>query len=623
MSELTLQIKGMTCAACATRIEKGLNRMDGVQQAIVNFALETARVELPSHLNETAIIERIQKLGYDATVERIDNADEIQAEREAEIRRQKWKFFVSALLSFPLLWTMIAHFRLDRFLWTPEILMSPWVQLALATPVQFIIGFQFYHGAFSALRNKSANMDVLVALGTSAAYFYSLYMTLLWLQSGMSGHGALPHLYYETSAVLITLILLGKYLEALARGRTSNAIRSLMNLQPATARIERDGQIEDVPIDKVQPGDTILIRPGEKIPVDGEVLSGLSSVDESMLTGESMPVEKEAGAQVMGGTMNQNGMLRIAATRLGRDSVLARIIAVVKQAQTSRAPIQRIADRISGIFVPIVVGVALLTFIAWYLLIDPGNFAAALESAIAVLVIACPCALGLATPTSIMAGSGRAAENGILFKGGEFLETTHALQAIVLDKTGTITSGQPVLMDVIALNGCDEATLLRLAAGAEQSSEHPVAGAILEGAVARGITPGTVSEFEALSGRGVRAVVDGRHVLVGNIRLMQSEQIAFEQAAYIKNSQSSAMQSASGSGTEDRSAVERILMDAARITSGLESDGKTAMLVAIDQKPVGILSVADAIKSSSRSAIGLLRKMGLEVYMLTGDNERT
>ncbi|MCB1320071.1 MAG: heavy metal translocating P-type ATPase, partial [Leptospiraceae bacterium] len=366
------------------------------------------------------------------------------------------------------------HFRLDRFLWTPEILMSPWVQLALATPVQFIIGFQFYHGAFSALRNKSANMDVLVALGTSAAYFYSLYMTLLWLQSGMSGHGALPHLYYETSAVLITLILLGKYLEALARGRTSNAIRSLMNLQPATARIERDGQIEDVPIDKVQPGDTILIRPGEKIPVDGEVLSGLSSVDESMLTGESMPVEKEAGAQVMGGTMNQNGMLRIAATRLGRDSVLARIIAVVKQAQTSRAPIQRIADRISGIFVPIVVGVALLTFIAWYLLIDPGNFAAALESAIAVLVIACPCALGLATPTSIMAGSGRAAENGILFKGGEFLETTHALQAIVLDKTGTITSGQPVLMDVIALNGCDEATLLRLAAGAEQSSEHPV-----------------------------------------------------------------------------------------------------------------------------------------------------
>lgn len=457
-------ITGMTCAACANRIEIGLNKMDGVTAATVNLALETATVEYnPSVVLPKDMIEKVEKLGYGA----IEKRDEEKANvdyREQAIQRQKWKFIISAILSLPLLWTMFAHFSFTSWMYVPDIFMNPWFQLALATPVQFIIGKQFYVGAYKALRNGSANMDVLVAMGTSAAYFYSLY---LFLRS-LGAHHHIEGLYFETSAVLITLILLGKYFEAKAKGRSSEAIKKLMGLQAKTATVIRDGVETIIPLEEVVVGDHLQVKPGEKIPVDGIIISGESAIDESMLTGESVPIDKKAGDTVIGATINRNGSLRIEATKVGKDTALAQIIKVVEQAQGSKAPIQRLADKISGIFVPIVVGIALITFLVWYFIVDPGEFAVALEKLIAVLVIACPCALGLATPTSIMAGSGRAAEYGILFKGGEHLERTHNITTVILDKTGTITNGTPVLTDVIVENGWQNEEFLRLVGTAEK-----------------------------------------------------------------------------------------------------------------------------------------------------------
>lgn len=478
-----LSITGMTCAACAARIEKGLRKLPGVLEANVNLALETATVEYDAgQVGVNDLIRQVEKLGYQAAAKGDQTDAETVDRRAEEIDRQTGKFLFSLILSLPLLWAMVGHFSFTSFIWLPEMFMNPWVQLALATPVQFVVGRQFYVGAYKALRNGSANMDVLVALGTSAAYFYSLYLAVRSIGSGAH----MTELYFETSAVLITLILLGKLFEAKAKGRSSQAIRKLMGLKAKTAVVVRDGEELTIPVEDVRPGDIVHVKPGEKVPVDGIVLEGQSAVDESMLTGESVPVDKAAGDAVIGATVNKNGFLKVRATKVGKETALAQIIRVVEEAQGSKAPIQRLADSISGIFVPVVVGIALVTFAVWYLLVTPGDFASALEKGIAVLVIACPCALGLATPTSIMAGSGRAAEQGILFKGGEHLETAHKLDTIVLDKTGTVTKGEPELTDVLAY-GMEEAELLALVGAAEKHSEHPLAQAIVKGIADRAL----------------------------------------------------------------------------------------------------------------------------------------
>ncbi|QUG43428.1 copper-translocating P-type ATPase [Psychrobacillus sp. INOP01] len=578
-------ITGMTCAACATRIEKGLNKLDGVSFANVNLALENATIEYnPSQISVADIIGRVEKLGYGAINK--EDAKEAVDYREQAIQKQKRKFIISAILSLPLLWTMVGHFSFTSFIYMPDFLMNPWVQMALATPVQFIIGKQFYVSAYKALRNKSANMDVLVVMGTSAAYFYSVYQAII-----TTGEHHTANLYFETSAVLITLIILGKLFEAKAKGRSSEAIKKLMGLQAKTALVIRDQTEMEIPLEEVVTGDTILVKPGEKIPVDGEVIEGNTAVDESMLTGESIPVDKTIGDSLFGSTINKNGFLKMKATKIGRDTALAQIIKVVEDAQGSKAPIQRLADKISGVFVPIVIGIAIITFLVWIIWVNPGEITPALEALIAVLVIACPCALGLATPTSIMAGSGRAAEFGILFKGGEHLETTHHIDTVIVDKTGTVTNGKPVLTDVIVANGVNEEEFLSLIGAAEKQSEHPLAEAIVQGIQERGIILEAVQEFEAIPGYGVKTIVGDKEILVGTRKLMNSYNVD----------------------------ISNILT----IMEELEANGKTAMLASINGHYAGLIAVADTIKETSKKAILRLHEMNIEVIMMTGDNQRT
>ncbi|MCR6781763.1 heavy metal translocating P-type ATPase [Bacillus thuringiensis] len=580
-------VSGMTCAACANRVEKRLNKLDGVNKATVNFALESATVDFnPDEVNVNEMKSAITKLGYKLEV-KPDDQDASTDHRLQEIERQKKKFIISFILSFPLLWAMVSHFSFTSFIYLPDMLMNPWVQLALATPVQFIIGGQFYVGAYKALRNKSANMDVLVALGTSAAYFYSVYLSIQSI--GSSEH--MTDLYFETSAVLITLIILGKLFEAKAKGRSSEAIKKLMGLQAKTATVVRDGTEIKILIEEVVAGDIVYVKPGEKIPVDGEIVEGKSAIDESMLTGESIPVDKSIGDVVIGSTMNKNGFLKVKATKVGRDTALAQIIKVVEEAQGSKAPIQRVADQISGIFVPVVVVIAIITFAVWMIFVTPGDFGGALEKMIAVLVIACPCALGLATPTSIMAGSGRSAEYGILFKGGEHLEATHWLDTVILDKTGTVTNGKPVLTDVIVADGFNENELLRLVGAAERNSEHPLAEAIVEGIKEKKIDIPSSEMFEAIPGFGIESVVEGKQLLIGTRRLMKKFNIDIEEVS--------------------------------KSMEALEREGKTAMLIAIDKEYAGIVAVADTVKDTSKAAITRLKKMGLDVVMITGDNTQT
>ncbi|WP_077596150.1 heavy metal translocating P-type ATPase [Oceanobacillus kimchii] len=573
-----LDVFGMTCAACSTRIEKVLNKQEGVTSANVNLTTETASVEYNPGLTDLkAIIEKIKNVGYDAKPKA--EAEEKQTHKEKELKHQKTKLIISAVLAAPLLVTMLVHlFNMS----IPAIFMNPWFQFALATPVQFIIGWQFYVGAYKNLRNGGANMDVLVALGTSAAYFYSLYEAL----KTIGNPEYMAHLYFETSAVLITLILFGKYLEARAKSQTTNALSSLLNLQAKEARVIRNGEEIMIPAGEVAVGDRLVVKPGEKIPVDGRLVKGRTSVDESMITGESIPIEKEVDARLIGSTINKNGAIEMEATKVGKDTALASIVKVVEEAQGSKAPIQRLADVISGYFVPIVVVIAILTFTVWIAFVYPGQFEPALVAAIAVLVIACPCALGLATPTSIMVGTGKAAENGILFKGGQHLERTHALNAIVLDKTGTITKGKP---EVTNFTGDTEA--LQLLASAEKGSEHPLAEAIVAYATEKDIDLGEVDDFNAIPGYGIEATISSNQILVGNRKLMQDHQV-------------------------DVGGAEQILMD-------YEVEGKTAMLIAIDGDYRGIVAVADTIKETAPQAIKELQEQGLEVFMLTGDNERT
>ena len=568
-------ITGMTCAACSNRIEKVLNKQPAIQNATVNLSTEVATVDYyPGNMDESDIIERIKKLGYDATLKSEEQYDR----KENELRHKKYKLILAAVLSLPLLLTMLTHLFGIHL---PHIFMNPWFQFAFAFPVQFIIGWQFYTGAYKSLRSGSANMDVLVALGTSAAFFYSLYESIKWMR-GLTND---PHLYFETSAVLITLILFGKYLEARAKSQTTNALSSLLNLQAKDARVMRDGKEQLVSIDALQVGDHIIVKPGEKVPVDGVIIKGNSSVDESMLTGESIPVEKHMGDKVIGATMNKNGSFTMEATKVGKDTALQSIVKIVESAQGSKAPIQRMADVISGYFVPIVVGIAILTFIVWMLFVKQG-FEASLVAAISVLVIACPCALGLATPTSIMVGTGRAAEQGILFKGGEHLERTHEIDTIVLDKTGTITKGEPEVTD---FTGDDRA--LQYLASSEQSSEHPLASAIVKYAEAQAVSLEEVSHFEAVPGHGIRTQIDNEDIYVGNRKLMQQYNIEIE--TFEPNMQL------------------------------FEAQGKTAMMIAYEGKVQGIVAVQDTVKPSAKDAIDELKAMGIEVIMLTGDNTRT
>ncbi|HWI55021.1 MAG TPA: heavy metal translocating P-type ATPase [Desulfobacteria bacterium] len=573
-----LKLVGMTCAACAARIEKKLNSIDGVYNAGVNFAVERASFEFNPDLVTIKEIEKsVKDLGYEAFAVGDEAVDREKEARENEMAYQRRRLIISSVLSAPLLLFMI--FEWIGIHLPMSMRAMHYASFALSTPVQFYVGWQFYTGAYKALKNGSANMDVLISLGTSAAYFYSI--ALLVQHSKFS--------YFEVSAVLITLVILGKNLEARAKGRTSEAIKKLMGLQPKTARVVRGGIETDIPIEDVESGDIVLVRPGEKIPVDGIVEEGTSAVDESMLTGESIPVDKKPGDGVIGATINKNGALKFKATKVGRETALAQIIRLVEEAQGSKAPIQRIADQVSSYFVPTVVALAIVTGLVWYFI--SFDFSRALVAFVSVLVIACPCALGLATPTAIMVGTGKGAENGILIKGGEHLEKAHKLTALVLDKTGTITKGEPEVTDVIAVEGFSENDVLALAGAAERNSEHPLAQAIVKRADSDKAPLENVTGFEAIPGHGIKARVGQREILLGNVKLMTDNGI---QTA----------------GIRDR--VEE-----------LESKGKTVMHLAAEGKMAGVIAVADTVKEHSAEAIKQLKDMGIEVYMITGDNART
>ena len=571
---IDLPITGMTCAACAARIEKTLNRLPDVKAA-VNFATEKAHIEYPAgKIAPADLIASIRKAGYDAQEPTTTSDAERKAERLAVYRRDLRLFTISAILTLPFLGLMLymlsgAH----HAAWFP-----PLAQLLIATPVQFWIGSRFYVGAYHALRGGGANMDVLIALGTSMAYFYSAAIVL----AGLDGH-----LYFEAAVSIITLVFLGKLLESRARARASAAIEALIKLQPQTARVERDGALVEMPVAALRVGDVFVVRPGDAVPVDGKVIDGASSIDESLLTGESLPVAKSAGSAVYAATINAQGLLRCAATGVGADTALAGIIRLVEEAQGSKAPIQRLADVIAGVFVPVVVAIAAITFTGWWWF--GGSFADALVPAVAVLVIACPCALGLATPTAIMVGSGAGARAGVLIKNAEALEHAGHIDTLVLDKTGTLTCGKPAVTDVVATGNCTEDALLRVAAALEAGSEHPLARAVLEHVKNYGIASAPVQDFTALAGRGVQALLDGAPALLGSPRFI---------------------------------AEEGILIDADAVAR-LQDEGKTVIAVAHQGQTLGLIAIADPLRPTSPEAVAALQALGIEVIMLTGDNRRT
>ena len=604
-SHAMLALEGMTCASCAMRIEKGLKKVPGVKEASVNLATERADVTYdPAQTGVEQMVLKVEAVGYKATPQIASTRetlptgiehdlpasdslqqDELSKRKQAEIVRKRNLLILGIVLTLPVV--ILSMFFTNKF---PG---ENYLLLLLTTPVWAVVGWEFHRGAIKTLRHASANMDTLVSVGSTAAYSMSVVATFFpRVVGGVT--------FYDTTALIVTLIFLGKYLEARAKGQTNDAIKKLMGLQARTAHVMRGGQEVELPIEQVQRGDEVVVRPGEKIPVDGVVLSGLSSVDESMITGESIPVEKAAGEPLIGATINQRGLLRMQATKVGADTVLASIIRMVEQAQGSKAPIQRLADTISSIFVPVVLVIAALTFIGWATVGNittasttavSNHWIVAIVAAVAVLVVACPCALGLATPTAIMVGTGKGAEQGILIKGGESLERIHAVRAVLLDKTGTITKGKPELTDVIAIGDRQANEMLRLVAVAEQGSEHPLASAIVEGAKARGLAPGGSPErFTAITGRGLEAGVEGHTVLVGTRRLLSERSLAFD-------------------ALEERLAA-------------LEQDGKTTMLVAIDGEVAGLVAVADTVKVGSLEAVKQLRAQGLTVWMITGDNRR-
>ena len=706
-----LPITGMTCAACARRIETKLTRAPGVRRAAVNFATSRATVEYdPAATGTGQLVETVRDVGYGvagtaradfvvddsarpsgsahpleqrlnalpgvveasfnlgmmqvrveylpgamdaASVRRAIEAygyrvretpgaggDAASVDFEAEARAEEYrdlrrKFWLSAVLSLPILVIAMSHGRIALF----DQPWINWLQLALATPVVVYGGAQFYRGAWAAFRHRAADMNTLIAVGTGAAYLYSVAATVApGLFAGVVGGGPMAGMagmrdaplegagmvpvYFEAAAVIIALILLGRMLESRAKGQTSDAIRRLMGLQARTARVVRevDGAPRemDIPVEEVVPGDQVLVRPGEKIPVDGRVTEGASAVDESMLTGESLPVEKAPGDEVFGATINKTGVFRFGATKVGKDTALQQIVKLVQDAQGSKAPIARLADVISGIFTPVVLCIAIATFVAWFVLAPTDvRFTTALVNFVAVLIIACPCALGLATPTAIMVGTGKGAEHGVLIKGGEALETAHRLDTIVLDKTGTVTRGEPALTDVVPQNGMSADELLRLVATAERGSEHPLGEAIVRGAEARGLVLGQASGFNAIAGHGIQATVDGRSLLLGNAKLMRDHAVALDDGA--------------GGGTPE--GTPRASPEAQ--AAALAAEGKTPMYIAVGESPstdaperggwrlAGLVAVADQIKSESAAAVAALQRRGLEVVMMTGDNRRT
>jgi Cu+-exporting ATPase len=584
--KMVISVGGMTCAACVRKVEKALAALDGVSEASVNLATEKATVLYQPGLLEKADFRKvIEDLGYE-----VRGFDEILADRERqaraeEIRRQKRKFVFSACLTAA---AFIGSFP-EWFPWWPKVLREPITLFILTTPVQFWAGWQFYRGFWSALKHRTSDMNTLIAVGTSAAYVYSTVVT--FFPGVFRAYGLKLGVYYDTAAMIITLILLGKLLEAIAKGHTSEAIKRLMGLRVKTARIIREGVELDIPVEEVRQGDWVVVRPGEKIPVDGIVREGNSAVDESMLTGESIPVEKSPGERVMGATINKTGSFKFEATKVGKETVLAQIIKLVEEAQGSKAPIQRLADRVASVFVPTVILIALVTFAVWLIFGPSPAFTFALLNFVAVLIIACPCAMGLATPTAIMVGTGRGAENGILIKSGESLETVHRVKTIIFDKTGTLTQGKPEVTDVAASDGFKEEQVLSWAASVEKGSEHPLGEAIVHAAKEKGMQLSAVEAFEAIPGQGVKARIDGQQLLLGNLRLMEENGVQV-------------------GGLRDR--AER-----------LAGEGKTPMIVALDGRAAGVVAVADTLKPNTLEAVESLHRMGLEVIMITGDNERT
>lgn len=590
---VTIPVGGMTCAACAARVEKALGKTEGVLKATVNLATEKAVVEYdPSKIRVSGLKQVIEKAGYQALSVEKTTVDEDKQRKEREIRILRIKFIISAIFAVPLLYLAMGPMITWLSLPVPmflEPMHNPMnyavTQLILVTPI-VIAGYKFYTVGYKALIKRSPNMDSLIAIGTTAAIIYSLYSIYQISKGNMH---AVEGLYFETAGVIITLILLGKTLEAVSKGKTSEAIKKLMGLAPKTAVVIQDGKEIEIPIDEVEPGDIILVRPGEKIPVDGEVIEGHTAIDESMLTGESIPVDKKAGDKVYAASINKNGMIKFKATKVGEETALAQIIRLVEEAQGSKAPIAQLADVVSGYFVPVVVAIAILAFAAW--LIAGESLVFALTVFISVLVIACPCALGLATPTAIMVGTGKGAEYGILIKGGEALETTHKVDIIVFDKTGTITEGKPEVTDIITSPDVTRERLLQIAASAEKGSEHPLGEAIVKKAENEGIQVLKADKFEAIPGHGIEVNIDGVNVLIGNRKLMDSRGISLN-------------------NLEEQS-------------NRLASEGKTPMYVAMNNTISGIIAVADVVKENSAKAIKTLQSMGIEVAMITGDNRRT
>ncbi|ARV59642.1 copper-translocating P-type ATPase [Nostocales cyanobacterium HT-58-2] len=596
MENTNLKLRGMSCASCANTVEDAIRSIPGVNECSVNFGAEQASVTYdPRKTNPEAISNAIDAVGYSAQPIQDDDLfatddDTQQQARQAENRALVRKVWVGGIISTILVIGSLPMMTGSSIPFIPVWMHNPWLQLVLATPVLFWCGNSFFINAWKALKHHTATMDTLVAIGTGAAYLYSLFPTIL---PGFFTEQGLPaDVYYEAAVVIITLILLGRLLENRAKGQTSEAIRKLMGLQAKTARVIRDGKEVDIPITQVIEGDVILVRPGEKIPVDGNIIDGSSTIDEAMVTGESVPVKKQLGDEVIGATINKTGSFKFRATRVGKDTFLAQIVKLVQQAQGSKAPIQRLADQVTGWFVPAVIAIAIATFVIWYNIM--GNVTMALITTVGVLIIACPCALGLATPTSIMVGTGKGAENGILIKGAESLELAHKIKTVVLDKTGTITQGKPTVTDFITVNGTangNELNLLDLAASVERNSEHPLAEAVVNYAQSQGVEVRDAQEFEAVAGSGVQGHVSNQLVQIGTHRWMNELGI-------------------------DTSALQEHW-------DRLEYLGKTVIWIAVNSKVQGIMGIADAVKPSSVSAIRTLQKMGLSVVMLTGDNRRT
>ena len=571
-------VHGMTCASCVARVEDALSGVPGVISASVNLASDKATVEYVEGTELAELRRAVRDAGYELDAE-IQALEDVTTAAQREIRALRNRLIIAVILAVAIM--LIG--------WGPSFVGKSYLLWALATPVQFWCGWRFYRGAWGALRHRTADMNTLIAVGTSAAYLYSMVAVL---SPGLfAAEGLALHLYFDTSAMIIALILLGRFLEARAKGQASHAIRKLIGMQPKTAVVMRNGEETKIHVDDVQVGDLILIRPGERVPVDGIVRQGYSSIDESMITGESIPVEKNVGDEVVGATINKTGSLSIEATKVGRETTLARIVKMVEEAQGSKAPVQRLADVVASYFVPVVIGIAIVTFIIWYLVGPNPALTFALLNFVAVLIIACPCALGLATPTAIMVGTGKGAEHGVLIRNGEALERSNQIGTVLLDKTGTLTRGEPVVTDVIATPPSSEEDVLRLAASAEHGSEHPLGQAVLEAALAKKLEIRPASDFNALPGQGVEAWVEGSKLLLGNIGLMKERGFPLN-------------------GMEGEA-------------SKLFAEGKTIMFLSVDSQVVGMIALADTLKPNSKEAVDALHKMGIETVMLTGDNRRT